>query len=105
MGCSTGSPDREADYCGSGPKIFSNLNLNGPTPPRVQPVLGEWGPANVPTTKQKRRMRIWVGLALLGAMLAIFLLGWYVYYSMTGNIGFGIGDDEQFLRDWFTRAG
>ena len=71
----------------------------------MQPVLGEWGPANVPTTKQKRRMRIWVGLALLAAMIAIFLLGWYVYYSMTGNIGFGIGDDEQFLRDWFTRAG
>ena len=86
------------------PKIFSNLNLNGPTPPRVQPVLGEWGPANVPTTKQKRRMRIWVGLVLLGAMLAIFLLGWYVYYLMTGDIGFGIGDNEQFLRGWLTPA-
>ena len=48
------------------PKIFSNLNLNGPTPPRVQPVLGEWGPENLPTTNQKRRMRIWVGLVLLG---------------------------------------
>ena len=87
------------------PKIFSNLNLNGPTPPRVQPVLGEWGPANVPTTKQKRRMRIWVGLALLGAMIAVFLLGWYVYYVMTGNIGFGIGGNEQFLHDRLTRAG
>ena len=86
------------------PKIFSNLNLNGPTPPRVQPVLGEWGPQNVPTTKQKRRMRIWVGLALLGGMLAIFLLGWYVYYVMTGNIGFGIGDNEQFLHGWFGRV-
>jgi hypothetical protein len=50
-------------------------------------------------------MRIWVGLALLGAMIAIFLLGWYVYYAMTGNIGFGIGDDEQFLRGWFSRTG
>ncbi len=87
------------------PKIFSNLNLNGPTPPRVQPVLGEWGPEKVPTTKQKRRMRIWVGLVLLGAMVAIFLLGWYVYYVMTGNIGFGIGDNEQFLRGWFTHSG
>jgi hypothetical protein len=35
-------------------------------------------------------MRIWVGLALLGAMLAIFLLGWYVYHLLTGSWGFGI---------------
>ena len=73
------------------PKVFSNLNLNAGTPPRVQPNLGEWGPGMVPTTKSKRRMRIWVGLALFGALLACFLLGWYVYYLMTGNVGFGIG--------------
>jgi hypothetical protein len=42
-------------------------------------------------------MRIWVGLALLGTMLAIFLLGWYVYHLMTGSWGFGIGEDTQFL--------
>jgi len=74
------------------PKVFSNLNLNAETPPRVQPNLGEWGPGMVPTTKSKRRMRIWVSLALFGALLACFLLSWYVYYAMTGNIGFGIGD-------------
>ena len=78
-------------------RIFSNLNLNGSTPPRVQPLLGEWGPSKVPTTKQKKRMRIWVGLVLLAAMIAIFLLGWYVYYLMTGSWGFGIGDDESFF--------
>ena len=74
------------------PKIFSDLNLNKGTPPRVQPNLGEWGPELVPTTKSKRRMRIWVSLALFGALLACFLLGWYVYYLMTGNVGFGIGN-------------
>ena len=79
------------------PQIFSNLNLNGAAPPRVQPTLGDWGPEQVPSTRAKRRMRIWVGLALLGAMLAIFLLGWYVYHLMTGSWGFGIGDDTQFL--------
>jgi hypothetical protein len=79
------------------PRIFSNLNLNGAAPPRVQPALGDWGPEQVPSTRAKRRMRIWVGLALLGAMLAIFLLGWYVYHLMTGSWGFGIGDDNQFL--------
>jgi hypothetical protein len=79
------------------PKIFSNLNLHGATPPRVQPKIGEWGPLKVPSTKQKRRMRIWVALALLGALIAIFLLGWYVYYVMTGSWGFGIGDERQFI--------
>jgi hypothetical protein len=79
------------------PRIFSNLNLHGGTPPRVQPTIGEWGPVKVPTTKQKRRMRIWVTLALLGALIAIFLLGWYVYYLMTGSMGFGIGDERQLI--------
>ena len=72
-------------------KLFSNLDLNGATPPRVRPTLGEWGPLQVPTTRQKRRMRIWVGLALLATMIAVFLLGWYVYHAMTGSWGFGIG--------------
>jgi hypothetical protein len=79
------------------PRIFSNLNLHGGAPPRVQPTIGEWGPVKVPSTRQKRRMRIWVTLALLGALIAIFLLGWYVYYLMTGSVGFGIGDERQFL--------
>ena len=78
-------------------KVFSNLNLNGTTPPRVQPRLGEWGPDLVPTTRSKRRMRIWVGLALLGAMLAIVALGWFVYHAMTGSWGFGIGEQNQYL--------
>jgi hypothetical protein len=82
------------------PKIFSNLNLNGQAPPRVQPNVGEWGPEKVPSTKSKKRMRIWVSLALFGAMLACFLLGWYVYYLMTGDLGFGLGrpEGEQFFR-------
>lgn len=71
-------------------RIFSNLNLNGPTPVRVQPRLGELGPDGVPTTRSKKRMRIWVSLAMFGFALAIFLLGWYVFYLTTGRIGFGL---------------
>ena len=56
-----------------------------------QPNIGS-GDRELPSTKSKKRMRIWVGLALFGTMLACFLLGWYVYYLMTGNMGFGIGD-------------
>lgn len=76
-------------------KTFSDLNLNGHTPPRVQPEVGEWGPEKVPTTKQKKRMRIYVSIALPVAMLACFLLGWYVYYMMTGCYGFGMGCRSQ----------
>lgn len=72
-------------------KVFSNLNLNGTTPPRVHPKIGEWGPEEVPTTKQKKRMRIYVSIALPVVMLACFLLGWYVYFMMTGCYGFGLG--------------
>jgi biotin transporter BioY len=52
----------------------------------------------VPSTKQKKRMRIWVSLALLGGLIVIFLLGWYVYHAMTGSWGFGIGDEKQILQ-------
>lgn len=72
-------------------KIFSSLNLNGRTPPRVQPKVGEWGPEKVPTTKQKKRMRIYAAIALAVTMLACFLIGWYAYYAMTGCYGFGLG--------------
>ena len=59
------------------------------------PSVGEWGPVKVPSTKQKKRMRIWVSLALLGGLMVIFLLGWYVYHAMTGSWGFGIGEEQQ----------
>jgi hypothetical protein len=72
-------------------RIFSNLNLNGRTPPRVQPQIGEWGPERLPTTRQKKRMRIYVSIALPVTMLACFALGWFVYFMMTGCYGFGLG--------------
>ena len=43
----------------------------------------------------EKRMRIWASLALLGGLIVIFLLGWYVYHAMTGSWGFGIGDEQQ----------
>jgi hypothetical protein len=79
------------------PRLFSQLNLNGATPPRVHPGVGEWGPEKVPSTRAKKRMRIWASLALLAGLLAIFLLGWYVYYLMTGSWGFGLGPHKQYL--------
>lgn len=64
--------------------VFSNLNLNGGTAIRVQPQLGEWGPADVPTTRAKKRMRIWVSLAFLLALTALTLAGYFFYKQMNG---------------------
>lgn len=63
---------------------FSNLDLNGDAPVRVQPKVGEWGPERVPTTQAKRRMRIWVVLAFTAAVVALCLLGWYFYKVLNG---------------------
>jgi len=72
------------------PKVFSDLNLNGPTPVRVQPKLGEWGPVEVPTTKSKKRARFIAPIAFVIAGLACFLLGYWVWHMMTGLVGFGL---------------
>lgn len=81
---------RRRDYTHRVP-LISNLNLNGNVPPRARPRLGEWGPEGVPGTKTKKRRR-WLAVgAFLLTMLAVFLLGWYVYYLMTGDPGFGLG--------------
>lgn len=63
-------------------KIFSDLNLNGHTPPRVQPKVGEWGPLRVPSTAAKKRMRIWVSLAFVATWTAMSVLGGYIYKKM-----------------------
>ena len=73
-----------AEYS-DGVRIFTNLNLNGSAPTRVQPKVGEWGPQMVPTTAAKKRMRIWASLALLVAVAALFGLGYYFYKALTGG--------------------
>ena len=30
------------------PRVFTDLNLNGTTPARAQPRIGEWGPVGTP---------------------------------------------------------
>ena len=84
------------DYSGAVPKIFSNLNLNGATPPRVQPRSASGARRRCPARAEEADADR-VGLVLLAAMIAIFLLGWYVYHAMTGSWGFGIGENQQFF--------
>ncbi len=62
--------------------LISNLNLNAGAPPRVQPGLGEWGPHKVPTTRAKKWLRLWVSLAFLGAVTALFIVGWLVFGAL-----------------------
>lgn len=54
--------------------LNSDLNLNGPVSPRVVPGLGEWGPANVPSTRAKKRQRwLVIGLTVLAVGLVVAL--------------------------------
>lgn len=64
--------------------IFSDLNLNGDTPVRVQPNLGEWAPVRVPTTAQKKRARYTVVFASVSVTVALFLLGDFFYKALMG---------------------
>ena len=67
------------------PKVFTNLNLNHGVPARAQPGLGEWGPADVLSTKKKKRQRIWATLAFLVAFAAVMGLGYWVWTIISGH--------------------
>lgn len=63
---------------------FTNLDLDGSAPVRVRPRVGEWGPAMVLTTAQKKRQRIKIGVFFVLAIVAICLLGWFFYRVLMG---------------------
>lgn len=65
-------------------RVFSDLDLTGDSPVRVRPEYGEWGPALVPGTAQKKRMRIWVVLAFLGSAAVLVTVGSYWYRLLMG---------------------
>ncbi len=64
--------------------VSSDLNLSSDIPVRVQPVIGEWGPQRVPTTKQKKRARWTVTAAFSALVVALFLLGNFFYKILMG---------------------
>jgi hypothetical protein len=63
-------------------RVFTDLDLNGPTPVRIQPQAGEWGPQRVMATARKRLTR-WLWVVALVVMLALlFGFGAWVYQQM-----------------------
>lgn len=66
-------------------RFSSDLDLNGDIPVRVQPGIGEWGTARVPSTRDKYRARqqvVWVTLSVTAALL---WLGWTFYKVLNGG--------------------
>ncbi len=59
--------------------IFTDLNLNGRTPVRVQPKIGEWGPGGVPSTRAKKIQRIVAPIAFVLVLAALCGLFYYFY--------------------------
>ncbi|PKQ32734.1 MAG: hypothetical protein CVT62_01375 [Actinobacteria bacterium HGW-Actinobacteria-2] len=59
--------------------LNSNLNLNEGSPPRVRPVMGEWGPVDVPNTRTKKRQRWYAIIAAVVALAAVSALGFYMW--------------------------
>ncbi|HMR48805.1 MAG TPA: hypothetical protein PKE40_06055 [Arachnia sp.] len=64
--------------------LFSNMNLDGRSPLRVQPGRGEWGPVDVPSTRLKRWVRIIVPIIAVAIAVGVFFLGRYFYLALIG---------------------
>lgn len=64
--------------------LNSNLDLNGSVTPRVRPRVGEWAPADVPSTGQKRRQRWWTILAAVAVLAVVLAVGTFAYFQLRG---------------------
>lgn len=68
-------------------KIFSDLNLNGDVPVRVQPELGVWGPTRVPSVAARQRTRRKVIAAAISITLLVGYLFYFFYQALQGISG------------------
>ncbi|MDO5535149.1 MAG: hypothetical protein Q4F65_10920 [Propionibacteriaceae bacterium] len=64
--------------------LNTDLDLNGTTSPRVRPHVGEWPPADVPTTRRKRALRWWTIAATVVALVAVVAFGYVAYLALRG---------------------
>lgn len=64
--------------------LNTNLDLNGSVSPRVKPRVGEWAPAEVPSTRQKRNQR-WLAITVATIVLiALVAFGYFAYRMLRG---------------------
>lgn len=59
--------------------FFTDLNLDGRTPIRVRPRLGEWGPRKVPSTRLKKVQRILAPIVFVLVLGALVGVGYYFF--------------------------
>ena len=64
--------------------LNSDLNLNGDVSPRVKPIVGEWGPIGVPSTRDKQRQWKLTIAATLIAVAVVAACGYYAYLQLRG---------------------
>lgn len=64
--------------------LNSNLNLNGDASPRVRPRVGEWAPADVPTTRRKRHQRVWTIVVAVLVLTVVVGFGTFAYFQLRG---------------------
>ncbi len=62
-------------------RVFTDLNLNGDTPLRARPRLGEWGPKKAVTTRKKKRARI-LAIISFSVAFAVLSVAFYVFYRI-----------------------
>lgn len=70
-------------------RLTTDLSLNGTTATRVQPKVGTWGPASVPSTGRKRWLRIGVWVAFVLALAAVVGYAWWFYLQLQRAMGQG----------------
>lgn len=63
-------------------KLFSDPDLNGNVPLRVQPEVGEWGPLEVTSARTKSRRRALMPLAFLTVVCAVVALGRHMFLEL-----------------------
>ncbi|HIT77046.1 MAG TPA: hypothetical protein IAA98_15820 [Candidatus Avipropionibacterium avicola] len=61
---------------------LSNPNLNGTTPLRVQPQVGEWGPREVVTARTKLRQRALMPLLVTAVLCGLVALGTFMFLQL-----------------------
>lgn len=74
------SPDTGASSSNGG--LWTDFNLNGTTPMRVRPVVGDWGPDHVPSTRTKQRLRRWTPVLFAVVLIALVAAGWVFYLQV-----------------------